>query len=613
MLDELLPYYERELGYLRKLSGEFAQRYPKIARRLQLEGEQCEDPHVERLIEAFSFLSARIHRKIDDEYPEIAESFLQILYPHYTQPFPSATIVHLEIDPIKPGIAGRYEIPRHHPLTSPPVSGTQCRFRTAYDVELWPLTVTQAKLESTQASEYLRRLTSGNAAVTLELETLGGIPWSALDIHRLRFFLDGEAPLMYLLHELLLSRLTGIRIDDGSDDPSRTVLLDKTSLTEVGFAAEEGLLDYDHRSFLGYRLLSEYFAFPEKFLFLDLAGLDAPALRHPGTTLRIQFFLERYGNDERHNRLQQTLSPGNFKLGCTPAINLFRQAAEPIRLSHQRESYAVVPDSRKPRSFEVISVDSVTRVEKVGTRESSERIPPFYSIGQHGQKRMPYYWYASRNRSTSEGDLGTEVEMHLADLDFTPVRPEAEVLSLELTCSNRDLPAALAFGGNQGDFQLPGHSVVSRVRPLRKPTPSLRPPAKRGMQWRLVSHLALNHLSIATQGKDALQELLGLYNPTEAQGISRQIEGILAIDSRPHTARVTGPQFSGFVRGTEIDLMLDELHYVGVGIHLFATVLERFFALYCAPNSFTRLRVFTKQQEGIVYQWAPRAGTALVI
>lgn len=181
---------------------------------------------------------------------------------------------------------------------------------------------------------------------------------------------------MYLLHELLLSRLTGIRIDDGSDDPSRTVLLDKTSLTEVGFAAEEGLLDYDHRSFLGYRLLSEYFAFPEKFLFLDLAGLDAPALRHPGTTLRIQFFLERYGNDERHNRLQQTLSPGNFKLGCTPAINLFRQAAEPIRLSHQRESYAVVPDSRKPRSFEIISVDSVTRVEKVGTRESSERIPP---------------------------------------------------------------------------------------------------------------------------------------------------------------------------------------------------------------------------------------------
>ena len=613
MLDELLPYYERELGYLRKLSGEFAQRYPKIARRLQLEGEQCEDPHVERLIEAFSFLSARIHRKIDDEYPEIAESFLQVLYPHYTQPFPAATIVHLEIDPAKPGIAGRYEIPRHHPLTAPPVAGTTCRFRTAYDVELWPLAVTQAKLELTQSSEYLRRLTSGSAAITLELETLGGIPFAALDVKQLRFFLDGEAPLMYLLHELLFSRLCGIRISDGSDDPARTVTLDKAALKAVGFTAEDGLLDYDHRSFLGYRLLSEYFAFPEKFLFLDLSGLDTPALRHPGSRLRIQFFLERYGSDERHNRLQQTLNPANFKLGCTPAINLFRQAAEPVRLTHQRESYAVIPDSRKPRAFEVISVDSVTRVEKVGAREMAEQIPPFYNVGQHGRKRVPYYWYASRSRSTAEGDLGTEVEMHLADLDFSPVRPEAEVLSLELTCSNRDIPTTLPFGGNQGDFQLPGHSVVSRVRPLRKPTPSLRPPAKKGLQWRLVSHLALNHLSIAAQGREALQELLGLYNLSESQGISRQIDGILAIESRPHTARVAGPQFPGFVRGTEIDLTLDELHYVGSGIHLFATVLERFFALYCAPNSFTRLRVFTKQQEGIVYQWTPRTGTALVI
>lgn len=613
MLDELLPYYERELGYLRKLSGEFAQRYPKIARRLQLEGEQCEDPHVERLIEAFSFLSARIHRKIDDEYPEIAESFLQVLYPHYTQPFPSCTVVHLEIDPDKPGISGRYEIPRHHPLSTPAVSGTACRFRTAYPVELWPLAVAQAKLELTQSSEYLRRLTSGTACITLELDTLAGVPLAALDLEQLRFFLDGEPPLMYLLHELLFSRLAGIRIDDGSDDPARTLVLGKEALQAVGFDAEDGLLDYDHRSFLGYRLLSEYFAFPEKFLFFDLAGLNAPALRHPGTRLRIQFFLERYGNDERHSRLQQTLAPANFKLGCTPAINLFRQAAEPVRLTHQRESYAVVPDSRKSQAFEVVSVNGVTRVEKVGSRESAEQVPPFYSIGQRGQKRVPYYWYASRSRSTTEGDLGTEVEMHLADLEFSPVRPEAEVLSIELTCSNRDLPATLPFGGNQGDFQLPGHSAVSRVRPLRKPTPSLRAPAKRGLQWRLVSHLALNHLSLASQGREALQEMLRLYNPGEAQGISRQIDGILAIDSRPHTARVAGPQFPGFVRGTEIDLTLDELHYVGSGIHLFATVLERFFALYCAPNSFTRLRVFTKQQEGIVYQWPPRTGTALVI
>jgi len=615
MLEELLPYYERELTYLRQLSGEFAGRYPKIARRLQIDGEQSEDPHVERLIEAFAFLSARIHRKLDDDYPEISEAFLQVLYPHYTQPFPSTTIVQLEVDREKPGIAGRYTLPRQHPLLSPSVQGINCRFRTAYAVDLWPLAVASARLDLAQASEHLRRVSPGAAAcITVELEALGGLQFEALGVDQLRFFLDGEAPLMHLLYELLFSRLSGIRVSAGSDDPGRTVLLGKECLRAVGFAAEEGLIDYDERSFLGYRLLTEYFACPDKFLFFTLAGLDAPALRHAGGKLRLQFLFDRYGNSERHARLQQTLSPGNFKLGCTPAVNLFKQAGEPIRLTHQKASYPVQPDSRKAQAFEVIRIDRVTRVERLGNQESASVVPPFYAVGVDGRNgRPPFYWHAGRNRAIAEHDRGTDVELHLTDLDFSPVRPEAEVLSLELTCSNRDLPEGLPFGGNHGDFSLPGHSAVSRVRPLRKPTPARRAPNKRGLQWRLVSHLSLNHLSIAEQGKEVLQELLSLYNFTDAQGIARQIDGIAAIASRPATARVSGPLVSGFVRGTEIDLTLDETNFVGAGLYLFAAVLERFFALYCTPNSFTRLRLFTKQQEGIVIQWPPRAGDAHVI
>ena len=615
MLDELLPYYERELTYLRQLSGEFAGRYPKIARRLQMDGEQCEDPHVERLIEAFAFLSARIHRKLDDEYPEISEAFLQVLYPHYTRPFPSTTIVQLEIDRDKPGIAGRYTIPRHHALLSPAVQGVACRFRTAYAVDLWPLTVTSARLDLAQASEHLRRIAPQAAAcITLELDTLGGLPVGELGLDSLRFFLDGEAPLMHLLYELLSARLRGIRVSDGSEDPARTVMLGRECLQAVGFAADEGLIDYDERSFLGYRLLTEYFACPDKFLFLTLRGLDAPALRHPGQKLRVQFLLDRYGNSERHARLQQTLGPGNFKLGCTPAVNLFKQAGEPIRLTHHRPSYPVQADSRKPLAFEVVSVDKVTRVERVGNQESANLVPPFYGVGVDGRNgQPPFYWHSGRQQSIAENDQGTEVELHLTDLEFSPVRPAAEVLSLELTCSNRDLPESLPFGGNHGDFTLPGHSAVSRVRPLRKPSPTRRPPAKRGLQWRLVSHLSLNHLSIVAQGREVLQELLSLYNLSNAEGLARQIDGIVAIDSRPTTARISGPLYSGFVRGTEIDLTLDEGNFVGAGLYLFASVLERFFALYCAPNSFTRLRLFTKQQEGIVVQWPPRAGEAHVI
>ena len=614
MLEELLPYYERELAYLRQLSGEFAQRYPKIAQRLSIETDQCEDPHVERMIEGFAFLAARIHRKLDDEYPEISEAMLQMLYPHYTQPLPSATIVQMEIDHTKPSLTGRCLIPRHHPVIAPAVQGVPCRFRTCYDVELWPLRITQARLELTQASEYLRKLGSGAAVITLELETLGGLSLEAIQLDKLRFFLDGEAPLMHLLYELLQSRLLSVRVSDGSDNPLHVVKLPKTAVQPVGFDAADALLTQDKRSFPGYRLLSEYFAFPDKFLFVDLLGLDAAALRHSGSKLVIQFFLESYSDSERYARLQQTLSPANFKLGCTPVINLFTQAAEPIRISHEQSTYPVIPDNRQPMTAEVINIESVTRAEKTGRSETNEEVPPFYSIQHAGADRThKYFWYATRERSTRDGDKGTEVELALADLDYTPARPDAEVLSLTLLCSNRDLPEQIPFGGGSSDFNLPNHSIVKRVRLLRKPTPSLRAPAKRGLQWRLISHLTLNHLSLTANGESALKEMLTLYNYTDSAAVSRQIQGIIGIASRPATTRVSSRSYSGFVRGTEIDLTLDETYFVGSGLYLFASVLERFFAMYCSPNHFSRLRLLTKQQEEVVFTWTARAGEAVVI
>ena len=619
MLKELLPYYERELTYLRELSGEFAQRYPKIARRLLLDGNQSEDPHVERIIEGFAFLAARIHRKLDDEFPEITEAFFQVLYPHYTQPFPSCTILQLETDPDTPEITGKTTVPRHHPAQSPAVGGIHCQFRTAYAVDLWPLTLTAARLQQTQNSEYLRRLRPEAAAViTLDLETYGGLAVGTIGLDRLRFFLDGDPGLMALLYGLLTMGVLQVRVSDGSDDPRHVAVLPADSLKPVGFADDEALLDHDNRSFAGYRLLSEYFAFPDKFLFVDLAGLDHTALRHPGSKLRIQIFLRRFADDERHNRLAQTLAPGNFRLGCTPAVNLFKRAADPIRISHQRTTYPVLPDGRRPRAFEVIAIDAVTCVEKGEDGEAARTVPPFYSIQHHGDSDgQRFYWYATREAAVHENDAGTDVEIAFVDSRFTPHRPALEVLSLEVTCSNRDLPEQLPFGGgnsaNQADFSLPQFAVVKRVRPLRKPTPSLRAPSKPGLQWRLVSHLSLNHLSIVSQGREALQEMLTLYNANQSQMATRQIQGIAAIDSRPATTRIASRHFSGFARGIDITLILDDNAFVGSGMVLFGAVLERFFALYCGPNNFTRLTLRSKQQEQEVAKWPARAGTALVL
>jgi len=617
MLKELLPYYERELTYLRELSGEFAQRYPKIARRLLLDGEQSEDPHVERIIEGFAFLTARIHRKLDDEFPEITEAFLQTLYPHYTQPFPSCTLLQFEMDPKTPEVTRKTSIPRHHPVLSPSVGGLNCQFRTSYTTDLWPLTVKSARLQMSQGSEYLRRLCpKATAVISLELETHGALPVDKIGLDRLRFFLDGDPGLMALLYEILLMNCVQVRVSDGSEQ--QLANLPASCLSPVGFSADEGLLDYDQRSFIGYRLLSEYFAFPDKFLFVDLSGLETAALQHKGDHLGIQIFLRQYPDSERHNRLAQTLGAGNFRLGCTPAINLFKRAADPIRISHQKTTYPVLADGRRQRAYEVISIDSVNCVEKSGSDEKSRLIPPFYSIQHHSlPEDQRFYWYATREASVLDNDDGTDLEIAFVDSQFTPTRPELEVLSLNLTCSNRDLPQQLPFGGShnvsQGDFTVPQFAVVKRVRALRKATPTLRAPSKPGLHWRLISHLSLNHLSIVSQGKDALQEMLTLYNHNQSTTITRQIQGIVDISSKPATTLVTSKHFSGFVRGIDITLTLDETAFVGSGMVVLGAVLERFFALYSGPNNFSRLTLRSKQQEQEIAKWPARVGEALVI
>ncbi|KPC50376.1 type VI secretion system baseplate subunit TssF [Amantichitinum ursilacus] len=620
MLESLLPYYERELGYLRELSGEFARRYPKIAGRLQLEGDQCEDPHTERLIESFAFLSARIHRKLDDEYPEIAASFLEVLYPHYLRPIPASSIVQFEQDPLRPEIAQRYVVEREHPVLAPAVNGTICKFRSCYPVTLYPLTLQNARLELTSGSPHLRRLAPDAAAVlTLELETLGQLDITKIGLESLRFFLDGEPALMHLLYELLLARTLRVRVGNGTDGPGVTRELPGSSIQPVGFGRDEGMLEYDERSFLGYRLLTEYFSFPEKFLFVDLTGLDRVFAREAGNKLVIQILLGSYPETERHSRLLNALSASHFKMGCTPIVNLFNQAAEPVRVTHQKDSYPVLADSRKQHAYEVIQVKRVVRVEKSGAEERSEEVLPFYAI-RHGasQDAARFYWHATRERSPRAGDKGTDIELHLVDLDFAPVRAATEVLSLDLLCSNRDIPEQIPFGGSHAeqhiDFSLPGHSVVKRVRLLRKPTSPLRPPQRRGLQWRLISHLSLNYLSLVDGGKNALQEMLALYNLTDSASTNRQIQGIVNVSSKAAVTRVAGRDFAGFVRGTEITLTLDEDYYVGGSLYLFASVLERFFALYCAPNSFTRLRVCTPQQQNQeIATWPARSGEALVI
>jgi type VI secretion system protein ImpG len=615
VFDQLLPFYERELGTLRELAGEFAGRYPKIARRLQIDGEQCGDPQVERLFETFAFLAARIHRRLDDEVPEITEAFIQVLYPHYARPIPSATILQLLLDPDKPAIAGRYPVPRHQPVSAQ-VEETECLFRTCFGVDLWPVTLTGARMELNENSTDLRRFAPGAAVVTLDLAADGNLTFAGLKLDRLRFFLDGPPSEMSLLYQLLFSRLKGIRVTDGGDDPAHAVLLPREALRPVGFEPDEGLLESEPRALTGYRLLSEYFAFPDKFMFFELTGLDHARLRHDGNKLRIQLILSQYGRSERHASLLQNLSAQHFKLGCVPVVNLFPAAGDPIRLIDRQSSYPVHVNGCELDACEVYSIDSVARMEKAGTREAGAEVPPFYSVRHFAAEgEHPFHWYATREPSPRKHDRGTDVALALVDLEFRPARPEAGLLSLQLTCSNRDLPERIPFGSASAPdaFTVANHAVIKRVVTLRKPSPSLRPPAKRGHQWRLVSHLSLNHLALLSQGKGPLQEVLGLYDYADSSTVQRQIKGMVAIATKAVTGRMPGEEFASFARGLEVAFTFDETFYVGSNLYLFTSLLERFLAQFCPATSFVKVRLFTTQQAGEVAQWPSRAGTAAML
>ncbi len=605
-MEELYPYYERELEFIRQMGGEFAARYPKVAGRLQLDKDRPADPHVERLIEAFALLAGRVQHKLDDEFPEVTESLLDLLYPHYLRPVPSLAVVQFEpdVDQSKPEAA---RVPAGVLLHSRPAGGTVCTFRTCYPVELWPLHVRKASLE-TPASAGAPVPTGVAHVIRLEMEASPGLTFGKLPLSNLRFYLSGPPRVTHALYESLVLDLAQVIVrDKRSDGPAFT--LDPAQLRPAGLSAAEGLLPYSDCSFLGYRLLQEYFHFPEKFLFIDLHGLNAAARSAMGSRFEILFCLRPGGRPEFVTRLEQGISANTFQLGCTPIVNLFERTAETIRLAQTRYEYQVVPDQHRLMSTEVYSIDEVTSTAKY--LEEAKVYQPFYSFRHgHNESASGQFWFARRKPSLRPKDAGTEVYLSLVDLAFQPSLPPVEMLTVGVTCTNRDLPGSLDWSGDWGELSAEGQTLV-RIRLLRKPTPTLRPPLRRGLQWRLISHLSLNHLSIVEEGLDALQEILGLYNfaaGDDAFAIRKQILGITSLTSRPVMSRVISDAGVTFCRGIEVGLEFDEEQYAGAGVFLFASVLERFFGLYAAVNSFSRLTVKTKQRKGVLKQWPPLAG-----
>jgi len=613
--DLLLRHYEQELMFIRRMATRFAEKYPDVAGRLLLESTKCDDPHVDRIIQAFAMLTARIQQRLDDDFSEVTDALLGILYPHFLNPVPSATVVQIFLDPQQGDVTRGLTLPRHSILLAKPLpNNVRCKFRTSYNARLFPLEIESIDVLAVGA---LGALVPDDArsALRIRFKAMAGVALQEVRVDQLQLFLNAPPGDLQPLYEMFARDGVGMLVQRG--EGKSELLLPRECLRPMGFEPEEGMLEYPVESFRGYRLLQEYFAFPEKFQFIELSGLERSVCDAPHEFLDVSILLPQ-SLKEIHIRP----SRDHLRLACVPALNLFPHDADPIRLSQTSVEYPVIPDVRAPLAYEVHSVQSVTG--SVPGKAERQTYYPFYGI-RHGMasSEEAAFWHALRRPSLRKDDQGTDLSLSIVNGRFDPCLPPTEVLSVRALCSNRDLPAELNFLDAKGDFQLERGSGIAKIVCIRKPTPAIRAPSGSGSRWRIISHLALNQLSLSSEvlreGKEAfdhgvgasleaLREILKLYDYTDSPVTRQRIAGLARVRSGRVVRRLGEGRNSSFARGVEVELELDPAQYTGTGAFLFASVLERFLGLYTSINSFTQTVLRLKEREGEYYRWPPRAG-----
>ena len=602
MSDALLPYYVRELEAIKRLAAEFAEANPTIAGRLRLSADAVDDPHVARLLEGAAFLAARVQRRLDDEFPELTDALLGLLYPHYLAPMPSCAIAQFAA---RADLTGPARLPRGLEIDTEAVQGEICRFRTTAEVVLWPIEIEAVRLSGLPLAAPANPQARGAAAV-LRITLRCADPetsFAALGLDRLRLFLRGQPNQMLPLYELLAAHTVSIAYADGLADPAPVVVA-ASALGPAGFEADEALIPWPARSFAGFRLLGEYFAFPDKFLFLDFDRIEAKTLLGAGNRLEIFVYLDRAAPE-----LERGISAQSLALGCVPVTNLFPIRCEPILLDHAQTEYRIVPDARRPLAAEIWGIERVRETLPDGT---SRPWRPLHRLTEGDpDPGVPGGFYHLARRPAAPGVSGTEVFLAPHDPDFDPDRPANAVLSIDAVCLNRDLPALLPFGGGHPQVRLVGGAAaVSGLVCLTAPTPTLRPPLRERGFWRLISHLSLGHLSVTggTEGAAALKEVLRLYDLRDTAETRAAIEALTGVAAAPGSARAPNRPGS-FCRGLDVTLEFDARVWRSGGLYLLAAVLERFLALHGSINAFTRTRATLRGRPGVVAAWAARSGT----
>lgn len=618
-----LGLYNNELHHLREAAGEFAREFPKIAGRLALDKdakEECPDPFVERLLEGFAYLAARVQLKLDAEFPRFTQSLLETVYPHYLCPTPSMAVVRMEPDPQSPGTPEGFLVARGNVLRGTSSSSdTACEFRTAHDVRIWPLRVTDGKyLTRSMAELGLPDSLRGKAAIRIRLQTNGGVKLKTLELDRLPVFVRGLNETPAAVFEQIFARGTHVIIRTAKAHGNICHVLPATTLKRLGIREDEALLPFAPRGFEGYRLVHEYFAMPERFMFFEFTELQEAIKKCDCDQVDLIILLK-----DAEPRLENVVDAQSFDLFCTPIVNLFPKRLDPISLGDKFSEYHAVADKTRPLDFEIYQIQKV--VAQGASAESQQIFQPFYlardidleSAAYFNAHRVPRVLSAREKQfGATSSYAGSEVYISLVDGEAAPYRADLAQMNVTALCSNRHLPIQLITRQGKTDFRLDLFAPVSSIRCVAGPTDPQPAHPDGEVAWRIISHMSLNYLSLLNADGDAgpsgLREMLKLYCDAGDLRSQKQIDGILAAYCKPIIRRVEAPGPLTFGRGLEVVVEFDEHGFEGTGIFILGSVLEQFFSRYVTLNSFTET-VIRSQTRGEVIRWPAHPGKRPII
>lgn len=631
----LLRLYTQELAYLREMGAEFAAEFPKVAGRLGMETLEVADPYVERLLEGFAFLAARVQLKIEAEQPSLIAQLIESVYPNFLSPVPSMLIARFTSDPTHPNLSKGHVLPRGSALVSQAIRGqqTQCEFRTSHDVTLWPVVLEDVRYFEHAPDLPLQRLEQGSpvrSGLRLRLRLAGGLQWAQVPLDTLRLYISAPDDTAFRLHELMAARLAGTWVNAGPDAPlgaQRGHLGGPETLCPAGFAPSESLLPETRGTFSGYRLLQELAALPQRLLFFDLKALSQRLRDLKGAEAEVVVLFSI-----AQPSLEPLIDRNSLSLYCTPAINLFPKRLDRIPVDGGSWEYHAVPDRTRPLDFEVHSIQSV---QGHGTgRFALQEFLPLYEgavPGQAASSPAAHGHYAVRRtprtmstRQQVNGPrtayLGDEVYLTIVDPRHRPYAEDLRQLSVQALVTNRDLPVLLPSQPSQRDghgasppalWRLDAPGPVERIDVLRGPTRPVSRQPEGDLGWRLVSHLSLNHLELLDQdpraNAAALRRMLGLYGNADDAAWQRMTEGVLLLEARTLVRRLPYRGPITFGSGVSFTLEVDESAFQGMSALLFGSALDVFLARHAAINSFSQLSLRSNRR-GHLVQWPARLG-----